>query len=165
MSSSHGREDAEAQERARGGDGCTAQAGQVVAIGAGDLLDQTEQAQPSELARHRGRGGVQPRNQIGAAPAVDVELAVLQSAQQRLIGGIEEVQALDRRVAAYTRLAQPLQVALAGAGVVQAGQECEVALVAAQQDLAGRSGCRSTSSAAPARAWAPRPCVPPCGGA
>lgn len=43
---------------------------------------------------------------------------------------------LKRRVGTYARLAQALKITLPGAGIVQAGQECQVALVAAQQDLA-----------------------------
>ena len=136
MRGSHSRNDVESGERAGCGDGGAAQSRQVVAVGMRDLLDQTEHAQPSELARHGRRRHVQPSHEIGSAPAVDVELAVLQGSQQRLVAGAEEVQALDRRVGAHARLAQPLQIALAGAGVVQAGQERQVALVAAQQDLA-----------------------------
>ena len=98
-----------------------------------DLLDQTKHVQPLELARHGPRRDVKSREQIGAAPAVDVELAVLQGSQQGVVSGVEEVQALDRRVGAHARLAQPLQITLAGAGIVQAGQEGEVALVAAQK--------------------------------
>ena len=131
-----------------------------------DLLDQSQHVHPPELARHcRGRD-VQSGEQVDASPAVNVELAVLQGSQQRLVSGVEEVQALDRRVGAHARLAQPLQITLTRAGVVQAGQEGEVALVAAQQDLAQVDQAEeSTSSAAPARAWPLRPCVPPCGGA
>ena len=83
----------------------------------------------------QGQDG-QPRKQIDAAPAMDVELAALQGSQQRLVSGVEDVHALDRRIPAHTWPAQPLQITLARAEVVQAGQEGEVALFADQQDLA-----------------------------
>ena len=50
---------------------------------------------------------------------MDVELAALQGSQKGLLGGVEEVQALDAGVGTDARLAQPLQVARADAGVVQ----------------------------------------------
>ena len=166
MRSSHGRNDVESRERASGGNDGAAHSGEVVAIGMRDLLDQTEQVQSPDLARHRRGGDVQPCDKVGSAPAVNVELTMLQSAQQRLVGGVEEVQPLGRRVRTHARLTQPLQVTLTGAGVLQAGQEREVALVAAQQDLAQVDQAEeSTSSAAPARACCADPCVPPCGGA
>ena len=105
-------------------------------------------------------------DEIGTPPAVDVEFAALHGLEQRLVNAVEEVQPLDRRIAAHAGLAQPLQITLARAGVVQAGQEREVALVAAQQDLAQIDQAEeSTSSAAPTRAWPNGLCVPPCGGA
>jgi hypothetical protein len=84
----------------------------------------------SELARHRCWCDVQPCDQVGPAPAVEVELAALQGAQQGLLRGAEEVQSLDGRGGTDARLTRPLQIMLACAGVVQAGQERQVALVA-----------------------------------
>ena len=129
-------------------------------------LDQPQHSQPLELARHdRGRE-LKMFEQIGPSPTVDVEFASLHGSEQRLVGGVEEVQSLDRRVVTYPRLAQPLEIAFTGRGVVQAGEKRQVALVAAEQNLAQVDQAEeSTSSAAPARAWPPRPCVPPCGGA
>ena len=131
-----------------------------------DFLDQSDHVQALELARH-GRGCEwHMLDEIGTPPAVDVEFAALHGLEQRLVNAVEEVQPLDRRIAAHAGLAQPLQITLARAGVVQAGQEREVALVAAQQDLAQIDQAEeSTSSAAPTRAWPNGLCVPPCGGA
>ena len=108
MHSNHGGNDVESRERARCGDGGAAQAGEVVAIGKRDLLDQAKPAQAPELARHRRGRRLQPSHEIGSAPAVDVELAVLKRSQQCLVAGAEEVQTLDRRVAAHAWLTQPL---------------------------------------------------------
>src|SRR5574337_2133181 len=104
--SGHGGDYAEASQRAGCGDGGAAEAGQVVAVGMRDLLDQAEQTQPPKLTRHGRRRDVHACVQVGAPPAVDVELAALQRSQQLVIERVEEVQALDRRVAAHTGLAQ-----------------------------------------------------------
>ena len=76
------------------------------------------------------------RQQISAPPAVDSELAELQSSQKGLLGRVEEVQTLDAGGGADTWLTQTLQVTLARTGVVQAGQECQVAVIATQQNVA-----------------------------
>src|ERR1035438_1163076 len=128
--------DVEARQRASSGNGGAIESGEGVAIGMRDFFNQTQQAQPFELTRHCRWRELQVLAQVCAAPAVDVELAVLQSSQQRVVDGVEEVQTLDAGFGAHARLAQPLQVALTGAGGVQTGEERQVALVAAQQDLA-----------------------------
>lgn len=101
-----------------------------------NLFDQTEHVKALELSRHRRWGDIQVRQQISATPAVDSELAELQGAQQGLLDGVEEVQALDTGIGTDAGLTQALQITLAGAGVVQAGQEFEIALIAAEQGLA-----------------------------
>ena len=70
-----------------------------------DLFDQSQHVQAPELARHGRRRDVHAREQIGSAPAVDVELAALQGSQQRVVSGVEEVQAFDRWLDAHARLA------------------------------------------------------------
>jgi len=67
---------------------------------------------------------------------MDVELAMLQGAKQRLVGCGEEVEPFDRRVGAQTGLAQALKVTFSRARVVEAGQEGKIAVVAAEQDFA-----------------------------
>ena len=111
-------------------------------------------------------GVMSNRAKIGATPTMDIEFAVLQCSQQSLLGDVEEVQPLDAGIGADARLAQALQITLARAGVVQAGQERQVALVAAQQNLAqiDQAVDRLLQRRQLARD-VPRPCVPPCGGA
>lgn len=83
-------------ESAGGGDGAATEAGQVVAIGASDFLDEAELAQAFEIAGDTGGGAIrQERLQIGAAHAADVERRALQGAQQRTLGLVEEVEAFD----------------------------------------------------------------------
>ena len=100
-----------------------------------DFLDHSKHMKAFELSRQGRRGYLQVRQQIGATPAVDVELAELQGSQQGLLGGIEEVQALDAGIGTDARLTQSLQIAFARAGVVETGQERQVALIAAEQDF------------------------------
>src|ERR1700704_697750 len=136
MSRRHGRNDVEASEGAGRGDSCATKSGEVIAVGMRDFLDQAEQTQSSELARQRRWWQMQPGHEIGASPAVDIELAMLHSAQQRLVDRGEEVEPLDGGVGADTGLAQAPKVAFARARIVEAGQECKVAQIAAKQDLA-----------------------------
>lgn len=56
-----------------------------------DLFDQSEGAPPLELARRCRCRYVRPCQQIGSAPAVDSELALLQGSQQDLLGDVEAV--------------------------------------------------------------------------
>jgi hypothetical protein len=60
---------------------------------------------------------VQVRQQIGATPTMDIELAVLQGSQQGLLGDVEEIQALDAWIGAHAGLTQSLQITFAGARV------------------------------------------------
>ena len=112
MGSRHGGNDVEARERASCDDGSTAHSGEVIAIGMGDFFDQSKHMKALELSRHCPRGDVQVCEQIGTTPAVDSELAVLQGSQQGLLGGVEEIQALDAGVGTDMRLTQPLQITL-----------------------------------------------------
>jgi hypothetical protein len=124
-------------ERTSCSNGGTTQAREVVAIGMGDLLDQTECAQSRDLSRQRRDAHVHMLGEIGTAQAMHVVLAALQGSQQCLLAAVEEVQSFDLSlIAAYARLAQTLKVALTRAWVIQTGQKRQVALVAAQHDLA-----------------------------
>ena len=67
---------------------------------------------------------------------MDIEFAPLQGTEQSLLGEIEEVQAFDVGFRTDARLTQALQIALTRARVVQAGQERQVTLIAAQQNFA-----------------------------
>lgn len=56
-----------------GGDGATAKAGQVIAIGSDNLFYEAEIVQMSEVAGNSGCGQIlEKRHQIGAANTVDV---------------------------------------------------------------------------------------------
>jgi len=93
--------DLELCQGAGGCDGSAPQAREVVAVRAGDALDQAKQAQAPKLTRE-ARVGVlgEEHFEVGAAYAMDVELRALQGAQQFLLGGGEEVQSLDSCAAA-----------------------------------------------------------------
>ena len=95
MHGSHSRNYVEPRERAGSGNGCPSESSKVIAVGMRDFLDEAKCAQPSELACHGSGGQVESGDQISPSPAVDVELAVLQGSQQRLVGVVEEVQPLD----------------------------------------------------------------------
>jgi hypothetical protein len=71
-------------------------AGEVIAIAMNDLLDETELAQAPKLAGDAGRRDLaQEGDEVGTADATDVELGTLKRAQQGLLSGIEEVEALE----------------------------------------------------------------------
>ena len=61
MGGSHGGDDIETGQRAGCGDGCTADSGQIIAIGMGDFFDDSEHMQALELARHGRRREFQVR--------------------------------------------------------------------------------------------------------
>ncbi len=136
MGRRHGRSYVEAGQRAGGSDGAKSDACEAIAIGMRDFFDQSKHMKALELSRHCPRSDVQVCEQISTTPAVDSELAVLQGSQQGLLGGVEEIQAVDAGVGTDTPLTRPLQITLTRAGIVQAGQECQVALIPAQQHLA-----------------------------
>ena len=90
-SGQHG-DDAQLSERAGGSNGGTAEPCEVVAVGASDTFDDSERAEATQLTGQGCRGEIgQQADQIGTAHAVDVELGPLQSAQQQLLGALEEV--------------------------------------------------------------------------
>ena len=80
-------------EAAASGNGGTAGAGEVVAIGAGDALDDTEFAQAGEVSGEGGGGARGEQwQEIGAAKAGDVEGGTLQGGKQGLFGVAEEIE-------------------------------------------------------------------------
>jgi hypothetical protein len=61
------------------GDGAAADAGDIIAIGSGDALDQAESAQARELAGDGGGGeGVEHWKEMGTADTSDVEARPLE---------------------------------------------------------------------------------------
>ena len=87
------------------------------------LFDQSESAQPLEMARRCGCRCIKPCQQIGSAPAVDAELAALQGSQQDLLGGVK---AVSHRL-------HPIDVRHAQEGVVFLGGFNALALVRDRQ--------------------------------
>ena len=64
------------------GDSAAAEAGEIIAVGTADALDQAERAQAGELARYRGgRELIEDGKKVGAANAGDIEGGALKSAQ------------------------------------------------------------------------------------
>ena len=80
-------------EAAASGNSGMAGAGEVVAIGAGDPLDDAELAQAGEVSGERcGGARGEPWQEIGAAKAGDVEGGTLQGRKQGLFGVAEEIE-------------------------------------------------------------------------
>src|SRR4030067_3153608 len=83
-------------EPASGRDGIAAGTSEVIAVSADDLLDQPEVTQAFEIAGDAGdRQMGQERLQVSASYPTDVELRMVQSAQQIMLGLVEEIKALD----------------------------------------------------------------------
>ena len=129
--------DAQFRDGTGSGDGGAAEAGEIVAVGARDTLDEAEIPQAAQLARQGCRGKMgQQADQVGAAHAVDIELRPLQCAQQLLLGALEEVQSLDRAVCLALLLGQAIQSADAGGVILDGGEELEVPAIAPEEDFA-----------------------------
>ena len=134
---SHGGNDGEGGEAFERSDGHSAGPREVVAVGVGGTLEQAEHAQATQLARQPRRREIgQQLHEVTAGQAMDIELRSLHGAKQGHVVSVEEVHALEGTIAVGFGLGKPLKQALAVAVIVQAGEELEIALVAAQQDLA-----------------------------
>src|SRR5450631_1415198 len=128
------REGGEAFERS---DSKAAGASKVVAVGVGGALDQAQHTQPTQLARQPGGREIgQQLYEVAARQSVDVEFGTLDCTQQRLIVEIEEVQALEGAISVGLGVRDALEQPSAAAVVVQAGEEFQIALIAAEQDVA-----------------------------
>ena len=122
---------------AAGGDSTAAEAGEIIAVGSADALDQAEGAQAGELARYcGGRELVEDREKVGAANAGDIERGPLKNAQQPLFDGIEEIDAFDGLAGHDARYGQTIERPGAGREIVESGEEGEITTIAAKQDLA-----------------------------
>src|ERR1700693_5872804 len=119
-------------------DGGAAEAGQIVAIGAGDPLDQAKLTHAVELSGEGGGGqGRDQGSQVSPAQSTDIELRALQGAKQRLFASLEEVQSLDEAIAIVALiLAEPIKGTSTGAVVVESGQILQISSAAAEHDLA-----------------------------
>src|SRR5271165_4850896 len=131
------RDDAHLGDGAGCGDRGAAEAGQVVAISAGDALDQAEPAHATDLPGESSRAQAGDKgSQVYSAQSADVELRTLQSAEQCLLASLEEVQPFDQAIFVAAILAEPIQGANPGAVVVEGGQVQQVSSAAAEQDVA-----------------------------
>src|SRR5947199_333181 len=131
------RDDAHFGYGASCGDRGAAEAGRVVAIGAGDALDQAEPAHATDLPGESSRAQAGDKgSQICSAQSADVELRTLQGAEQCLLASLEEVQPFDQAIVIAAILAQPIEGANPGAVVVEGGQVQQVSSAAAEQDVA-----------------------------
>ena len=118
-------------------DGLSAGASEVVAVGVGGALEQAQHAQPTQLARQPARREIgQQLHQVATRQAVDVEFGTLYGAKQGLVVEIEEVHALEGSIPVGLGMRDALKQPSAAAVVVQAGEEFQIALVAAEQDIA-----------------------------
>src|ERR1700686_4876268 len=134
--SCEGGDDGGLREVAGCGDGGAAEAGEMVAVGAGDALDDANVAPAAKLPGQAvGRDLAEERGEIGAADAGDVELGILQGAQQGVFERIEEVDALDGLAIAAPRPCQPIEGFDAGRDIVEGRKVREVAAVAGEQDV------------------------------
>jgi hypothetical protein len=79
------------------------------------------------------------RDEIATTQATDVELGVLQGAQQGLLGTVEEVEALERITGDGLGAGQPMQVSIPGGEVVECGKIVQVAAVTADAEISRRS--------------------------
>ena len=124
------RNDAFFRDSTSGGDGRAAKAGKVIAIAMNDLLDETELAQAPKIARDAGRRDLaQEGSEVGTADTTDVEFGTLKRAQQGLLSGVEEVEALEAMAIDDLGAGQSMQVAIAGGEVVQCGEIFEIAAI------------------------------------
>ena len=131
------RDDAHLGDGAGCGDRGATEAGEVVAIGAGDALDQAEPAHATDLPGKSSRAQAGDKgSQVCPAQSADVELRALQGAEQCLLASLEEVQPFDQAIFVAAILAEPIQGANPGAVVVESGQVLQVSPAAAKQDVA-----------------------------
>ena len=134
------RNDHEGGEAFERSDDQAARASEVVAVGVGGALEQAEHAQPTKLARQPGgREFGQQLHQVAARQAVDVEFGTLYCAKQCLVVEVEEVHALEGSIPVGLGMRDALEQPSAAAVIVQAGEELQIALIAA-----GRMSRRST---------------------
>ncbi|MGB4857031.1 MAG: hypothetical protein WBP37_16230, partial [Candidatus Dechloromonas phosphoritropha] len=119
------------------GDGISTGASQVIAVGADDLFDQPEVTQTPEVSCDAGSGQVrQERFQIGPADAANVELGMLERAQQVMLDLVEEIEAFDAMPVDFFGRGQFAEATRAGGEVIESAKEFQVATVAAEEDFA-----------------------------
>ena len=122
--SCEGRNDGELGEAGGGGDGRSADAGEVVAVGACDAFDDAELAEAEDPAgdgcrRERCERG----HEVGPAHAGDIEGGALERLQEGVIERVEEIEAFDRLVADAMRPGEAIEGFEAAGEIIEGGQE------------------------------------------
>ena len=100
----------------RSGDGISTGASQVIAVGADDHFDQPEVTQTPDAA--------------------NVELGMLERAQQVMLDLVEEIEAFDAMPVDFFGRGQFAEATRAGGEVIESAKEFQVATVAAEEDFA-----------------------------
>ena len=127
-----------------GGDGGLAGFGELVAVGLGDLRDQTVHAEELELAGDLGRAaavigergvGVQEGEQVAVAEAVGGEFAAGDGFEELGVGRRERVEGAPAAVVLDDALADGGADFGEGGGAVDGGESVDVALVRGWRDL------------------------------
>src|ERR1700730_7099060 len=109
---------------------------EVVAIGSADASDKAEMAHACDVSGQGGGGKFgEPRLEVGAAYAGDVECWTLQGAEQVLLDGAEEIDWLDGFAVDGARASDPVERSDTGGEIVEGGQIVEIAPIAAEQDV------------------------------
>lgn len=122
----------------QGGQGdASAGLGQVILVGVADLLDQAIQVQAFEQPGHLWpRAVAQDAAQSGDAEADDLPFAPHKCEEQLEVVGVEQVEALVTSLLQADGICQPLHLLDTGRGVVQVGEEGQVAAVGRKQQFA-----------------------------
>jgi hypothetical protein len=137
MRSCEGWNDGELSDAGSGGDGGSADAGEVVAVGAGDAFDDAELSETAEPAgdgcrRERCERG----REVGPAQAGDIEGGALESEQEGVIERVEEIKAFDRLVGDALRPGEAIEGFETAGKIIEGGEEGKVAAVAGEEDVA-----------------------------
>ena len=117
-------------EAAASRDGGASGAGEVVAIGGGDTVDDAELAQAGEASGEGGgRALGEEWEEVGAPEAGDIESGTLEGRKQGLFGVAEEVETPDAAAFDRVRLGETVERPDTGREVVQTGEVFEVAVI------------------------------------
>ena len=110
--------------------------GQVVLVGAPDLLDQAMQVQPLKQSGDlRARAVGEDTTQAGVAKSADLPFAPHEGDEEFEVVGVEQVEAPVTPLLLANRLGQPLDLLDRRRGVGQVGEEGDVAAVGSEQQL------------------------------
>ncbi|MBU0501525.1 MAG: hypothetical protein KJ558_08105 [Gammaproteobacteria bacterium] len=130
LSNGECRDDDLLSDAAGGGNGTATGASEVITIGADDLFDQAEITQAFQISGDAGHGQVrQKRFQISSSYAPNVELWMLQGAQQIMLGLVEEIEPFDAMAVDFLGRSQLAQASRSCGEVIQSGKEVEIATI------------------------------------